>query len=49
MTNTSNFDDRLLNDKVLVNDTRRSTSFDLILFKVLLVVIVGMRGLVMIT
>ena len=33
MTNTSNFDDKLLNDKVLVNDTRRATSFDLILFK----------------
>ena len=35
MTNTSNFDDKLLNDKVLINDTRRATSFDLILFKAL--------------
>tara|TARA_R110002124_G_scaffold232758_3_gene397837 strand:+ start:2354 stop:3859 length:1506 start_codon:yes stop_codon:yes gene_type:complete len=33
MTNTSSFDDKLLNDKVLVTDTRRATSFDLILFR----------------
>ena len=33
MTNTSNFDDTLLNDKVLVTDTRRATSFTLMLFK----------------
>ena len=34
MTNTSNFDDTLINDRILVNDTRRATSFDLMLFKV---------------
>jgi len=33
MTNTSNFDDTLLNDKVLIGDTRRATSFTLMLFK----------------
>ena len=33
MTNTSNFDDTLLNDRVLINDTRRATSFTLMLFK----------------
>ena len=33
MTNTSSFDDTLLNDKILVDDTRRATSFDLMLFK----------------
>ena len=33
MTNTSNFDDTLLNDKVLITDTRRATSFTLMLFK----------------
>tara|TARA_R110000824_G_scaffold9800_5_gene43335 strand:- start:2822 stop:4324 length:1503 start_codon:yes stop_codon:yes gene_type:complete len=33
MVNTSNFDDSLLNDKVLVGDTRRATSFTLMLFK----------------
>ena len=35
MTNTSNFDDTLLNDRVLINDTRRATSFTLMLFKAL--------------
>ena len=34
MTNTSNFDDALINSKVLMNDTRRATSFELQLFKV---------------
>ena len=34
MTNTSNFDDKLLNTSILINDTRRATSFDLMLFKV---------------
>jgi hypothetical protein len=34
MTNTSNFDDKLLNDYVLVDGSRRATSFDLMLFKV---------------
>jgi len=34
MTNTSNFDDTLINSKVLMNDTRRATSFELQLFKV---------------
>ena len=33
MVNTSNFDETLLNDKVLVTDTRRATSFELMLFK----------------
>ena len=33
MTNTSSFDDALLNDKILVDDTRRATSFELMLFK----------------
>jgi|TARA_R110000851_G_scaffold200637_1_gene351836 hypothetical protein len=33
MTNTSNFDDTLMNDKILVDDTRRATSFTLMLFK----------------
>ena len=33
MTNTSNFDDTLLNDRVLITDTRRATSFTLMLFK----------------
>ena len=33
MTNTSNFDDTLINDKILVDDTRRATSFELMLFK----------------
>ena len=33
MTNTSNFDETLLNDKVLITDTRRATSFTLMLFK----------------
>ncbi len=33
MVNTSNFDDTLLNDKVLIGDTRRATSFTLMLFK----------------
>lgn len=35
MVNTSNFDDTLLNDKVLIGDTRRATSFTLMLFKAL--------------
>eukprot|EP01050_Picozoa_sp_SAG11_P000050 SAG11_NODE_1_length_64905_cov_182.268355_50_plen_676_part_00 len=34
MTNTSSFDDQLINGKVLVNDTRRATSFTLMLYKV---------------
>ena len=34
MTNTSNFDDTLINSNVLMNDTRRATSFELMLFKV---------------
>ena len=34
MTNTSSFDDSLLNGTVLMNDTRRATSFTLMLFKV---------------
>ena len=34
MTNTSNFDDKLLNDYILVDGSRRATSFDLMLFKV---------------
>ena len=34
MTNTSSFDDSLINGKVLVNDTRRATSFTLMLYKV---------------
>ena len=34
MTNTSNFDDSLINSNVLMNDTRRATSFELQLFKV---------------
>lgn len=34
MTNTSSFDDQLLNGKILVNDTRRATSFTLMLYKV---------------
>jgi hypothetical protein len=34
MTNTSSFDDRLINQKVLINDTRRATSFTLMLYKV---------------
>ena len=34
MTNTSSFDDDLLNGTVLMNDTRRATSFTLMLFKV---------------
>jgi len=34
MTNTSNFDDSLINSNVLMNDTRRATSFELMLFKV---------------
>ena len=34
MTNTSSFDDNLINGKVLVNDTRRATSFTLMLYKV---------------
>ena len=33
MTNTSNFDDTLMNDKILVDGTRRATSFTLMLFK----------------
>jgi len=33
MTNTSHFDDTLMNDKILVDDTRRATSFTLMLFK----------------
>jgi len=33
MVNTSSFDDTLLNDKVLIGDTRRATSFTLMLFK----------------
>jgi len=33
MTNTSNFDDSLMNDKILVDGTRRATSFTLMLFK----------------
>ena len=33
MTNTSNFDDSLMNDNILVDGTRRATSFSLILFK----------------
>ena len=31
MTNTSNFDDSLMNDKILVDGTRRATSFTLML------------------
>jgi len=34
MTNTSNFDDTLINSNVLMNNTRRATSFELQLFKV---------------
>ena len=34
MTNTSSFDDQLINQKVLINDTRRATSFTLMLYKV---------------
>ena len=34
MTNTSNFDDQLINQNVLINDTRRATSFTLMLYKV---------------
>ena len=34
MTNTSSFDDQLINEKVLINDTRRATSFTLMLYKV---------------
>ena len=34
MTNTSSFDDSLLNGTVLMDDTRRATSFTLMLFKV---------------
>ena len=34
MTNTSNFDDKLINDYILVDGSRRATSFDLMLFKV---------------
>ena len=34
MTNTSNFDDTLINDFILVDGSRRATSFDLMLFKV---------------
>jgi len=34
MTNTSNFDDALLNEFILIDGTRRATSFDLMLFKV---------------
>ena len=34
MTNTSSFDDQLINGKILVNDTRRATSFTLMLYKV---------------
>ena len=33
MTNTSNFDDSLMNDNILVDGTRRATSFTLMLFK----------------
>jgi hypothetical protein len=33
MTNTSNFDDSLMNDSILVDGTRRATSFTLMLFK----------------
>tara|TARA_R110002020_G_scaffold406615_1_gene616759 strand:- start:644 stop:2716 length:2073 start_codon:yes stop_codon:yes gene_type:complete len=33
MTNTSNFDDTLINQNVLLNDTRRATSFTLMLYK----------------
>ena len=33
MTNTSSFDDTLMNDKILVDGTRRATSFTLMLFK----------------
>jgi len=33
MTNTSNFDDTLMNDKILVDGSRRATSFTLMLFK----------------
>ena len=33
MVNTSSFDDSLLNDTVLITDTRRATSFKLMLFK----------------
>ena len=42
MTNTSNFDDTLLNDKVLITDTRRATSFTLMLFKAYILTM-GMR------
>ena len=33
MTNTSNFDDTLINQNVLLNNTRRATSFTLMLYK----------------
>ena len=33
MTNTSHFDDTLMNDGILVDGTRRATSFELMLFK----------------